>query len=131
MKTILVIFLAFLPLICSAKRTISGKITDKNGNPIRNARVRAYDSDFGSSDDLMKTVYTDNNGRYTLTFEGKHWDPAPHWWTIWCPDIYIWVSIRVNGRCDDGEWNSSANWKRIGQSRPVKTKLQNEKRSYN
>ncbi len=117
MKTTLLIILILLPIVCSARRTIRGRITDKNGNPVQNARVRAYDNDWPDSDDLMGTAYTDGNGNYTIHYEGGHWDPAPHSITIWRPDIFIKVAVRVSGRCDDGEWNAGANWERIGESR--------------
>lgn len=91
-------------------RTVYGYITDKNGNPAANVRVKALDSDLLSPDDLMGTAMTDSNGYYEIHYEGGHWDSAPHWWTIWRPDIFIRVSAPVNGRCDDGEWKPDKNW---------------------
>jgi hypothetical protein len=116
MKTIILLLLFFLPIYCMASRTVSGRITDKNDNPIPNARVRAYDSDALSADDLMGEVVTNSNGYYSISYESKHWDTKVPFLTTWRPNIFIRVSVRVNGRCDDGEWNPSANWERIATS---------------
>lgn len=93
-----------------AKRTVKGTITDKNGNPAANVRVKALDDDWPDSDDLMGTAMTNSNGYYEIHYEGGHWDTAPHWWTIWRPDIFIRVSAPVNGWCDNGDWNPDKNW---------------------
>lgn len=94
-----------------AKRTVSGYITDKNGNPAANVRVKAIDDDlWPNPDDLMGTAITNSSGYYEIHYEGGHWDNAPHWWTIWRPDIFIRVSAPVNGWCEDGEWNPDKNW---------------------
>jgi hypothetical protein len=114
MKTlILIVVLFLLPITVLGKRTISGRITDKNDNPIANARVRAYDSDALSGDDLMGETFTNVNGYYSMTYEGKRWDTKWPFLNTWRPNIFIRVSVRVNGRCDDGEWNESANWRRL------------------
>lgn len=96
-----------------AKRTVKGTITDKDGAPAVGVRVRAYDSDWPTDDDLMNEATTNNDGYYEIHYPGKHYDDAPHWYTVWRPDIYIRVSTRVNGRCDDGEWKPEKNWMRL------------------
>lgn len=98
-------------------RTVYGTITDKNGNPARNLRVRAMDSDtWPNPDDRMGDAMTDSNGYYEIHYEGKHWDAFPHRWTRWRPDIYIKVAAPVNGRCDNGKWKPDRNWKYLGRS---------------
>jgi len=78
-------------------RKVFGKITDKNGNPIKNAIVEAWDSDEGP-DDFMGRDNTDSNGNYSISYAGGHWDPFPHRITKWRPDIYIKVfSTTKNG----------------------------------
>ncbi len=117
MKTIILFtLLIFLPNTIMAKRTITGRITDKNDNPISQARVRAYDYDRLNADDLMGVAYTNSNGVYTIKYEGGRWDTKWPFLTTWRPNIFIKVSIAVNGRCDDGEWNASANWERLSKS---------------
>lgn len=110
-----------LPLLylsdASPSRTVRGYITGRDGNPARNVRVKAMDSDWPDEDDVMETAMTDYNGYYEIHYEGGHWDPAPHSWTYWRPDIFIRVSAPVNGRCDNGVWNSSARWIHLGDSR--------------
>ena len=85
-----------------------GRITwAASGLPVIGARVQVWDSDPGDTDDLMATVYTNSNGDYRARYRGGHWDPAPHWWTIWRPDIYIKVSVFHNGR-----WITGRSWVR-------------------
>ena len=99
------------PINAFAKRTVKGHITDKNGNPAASVRVKALDNDtWPNPDDLMGTAMTNSNGYYEIHYEGGHWDMAPHWWTIWRPDIFIRVSASVNGWCDDGDWDPGKNW---------------------
>ena len=97
-------------------RTVYGYITNKNGHPAPGLRVRAFDHDLLSPDDLMGTDMTDGNGYYEIHYESGHWDSAPHAWTIWRPDIYIKVSAPVNGRCDDGTWRPEKNWIALSHS---------------
>lgn len=80
-----------------AARTITGKVTHQDtGAPVAGARVRAWDSDL-NPDDLMGTTFTNANGNYTITYAGGHWDPCPHRWTCWRPDIYMTVAMQHNG----------------------------------
>lgn len=98
-------------------RTVYGYITDKHGNPAANVRVKAFDNDWWPNpDDLMGIAMTDANGYYEIHYEGGHWDSAPHWWTIWRPDIFIRVSVRVNGWCFGGDWESDQNWIHLADS---------------
>jgi len=100
-----------------AERTVKGIITDKNGNPAANVRVKAFDDDaWPNPDDLMGQTMTDSAGYYEIHYEGKHWDTAAHWWTIWRPDIFIRVSARVEGWCDGGQWEASQNWVHLKDS---------------
>lgn len=102
------------PVNAIAKRTVKGTITDKNGNPAANVRVKAFDDDWPDADDLMAPAVTTNeSGYYEIHYKAKHYDKAPHGWTIWRPDIYIRVSAPVNGRCDDGSWKPEKKWKRL------------------
>src|SRR4051794_17944169 len=89
-----------------AARTVRGKITDKNGNPASNVRVKAMDRDTFSSDDEMGRTMTNASGDYEIHYAGQHWDTgvAP----AWRPDIYIKVSYQAPGTCDDGEWSDDA-----------------------
>lgn len=84
-----------------ARRTVKGRITyEIDDNPVEGARVQAWDSDVGS-DDKMGEAFTNSDGYYEIHYEGGHWDPAPDWWTIWRPDIYIKVAISSGGRWID------------------------------
>lgn len=94
-----------------AARTVQGTITDKNGDAAANVRVKAIDDDpWPNPDDLMGQDMTAANGSYAIHYAGGHWDSAPHWWTIWRPDIFIRVSAPVNGWCEDGKWNDNKNF---------------------
>jgi hypothetical protein len=92
-KYLFIIF-TFVVLVLStnpawAKRTIYGKVTSSNGNPIAGATVKAYDSDTGK-DDFMGSAKTDGNGNYKIQYRGGAWDgkkTSHH--TQWRPDIYI------------------------------------------
>ncbi|MCA9892550.1 MAG: hypothetical protein KC615_06175 [Anaerolineae bacterium] len=80
-------------------RTVFGIVRrESNGQPVSSARVRAWDSDSTSGDDFMGENTTDSNGNYKINYHGGHWDPAPHWHTIWRPDIYITVEELVDNR---------------------------------
>gem|GEM_PF-6084803 len=116
MKAIIIIILTTLSISCFANRTITGRITNKNNEPISGARVRAYDYDLLSANDLMGETQTDYNGYYTINYESKHWDTKWPFSTTWRPNIFIKISIKVHGRCDDGEWIATAEWKNIGES---------------
>jgi hypothetical protein len=116
--TLLIPIVLLSPVDAIAKRTVKGTITDKNGNPAANVRVKAFDDDWPDADDLMAPpVMTNVAGYYEIHYEAKHYDNAPHGWTIWRPDIFIRVSAPVNGRCDDGEWKQEKNWIHLKDSR--------------
>ena len=94
-------------------RTVFGRILDSQGNPVQGARVRAWDSDTGSDDDLMGIPQlTDAQGQYSITYEGRHYDSAPDGITTWRPDIYITVDAM-----QDNAWfrvqksSIHSNWK--------------------
>jgi hypothetical protein len=93
----LVIALLMIPAAALANRTVKGRITDANGNPLQGARIRVWDKDPGPYDDQMGEVITDQNGRYTLRYRDGHWDPFPHRITRWRPDIYITVLVPYRG----------------------------------
>lgn len=110
-----------IPTVAYAKRIVKGMITDKNGNPAANVRVKVMDSDWPDPDQEMCRDMTDTNGRYECQYEGKPggewWDWSPSkGWTIWRPDIYIKISTPVNGWCEGGTWNEDRNWKYLSQS---------------
>ncbi len=96
--SLMIIFISLLIFSGStlAKRTIHGKITDKNNKPLSSITIKAYDADSPDSDDYMGTTKTNKKGEYRLSYKGGHWDDAPHNITIWRPDIYI--QIFENGR---------------------------------
>ena len=89
---------ATLPEVAWAKRTVFGHIKDGTGKPIAGLLVEAWDDDPDikgvSQDDFMGSAHTDNQGNYRVSYEGKHWDTAPHRITTWRPDIYIKVKAR-------------------------------------
>ncbi len=91
-----------------ARRTITGRVTNQADNPVEGARVRAWDADV-NPDDRMGWDITDANGNYRITYRGGHWDPAPHWNTVWRPDIYMTVALKVNGK-----------WRRVHKGRKKK-----------
>jgi hypothetical protein len=111
-------------------RTVWGVITyEDDGSPAVGVRVSAYDSDVNNpftqtpdtlspvdrprgilpdvsapeDDDFMGASTTDNQGNYVIAYDAGHWDPAPHGWTYWRPDIYIMVS----GRAPNSQWEQS------------------------
>ena len=104
------------------RRTIYGWVRDSSGRPVAGVRVTAFDADPGR-DDLMGRVYTDGNGYYEIHYRGGHWDPCPHRWTCWRPDIYVTVSARkwkVSGDRYDGKPlcnNVTYGWRRETTSR--------------
>lgn len=104
------------------RRTIYGHVRDQYGRGVASVRVTAFDSDPGT-DDLMGRVYTDRNGYYEIHYRGGHWDPCPHRWTCWRPDIYVTVSARdwkVQGDRYDGKplcRNVTYGWNRVRRSR--------------
>jgi hypothetical protein len=101
-------------------RTVRGTISDANsGNPVAGAFVVLYDSDPGA-DDLMGSTYTDSNGQYAIQYAGGHWDPAPHRYTIWRPDIYIKVYVWTQG-----------GWVRVGESRTYDNQRLRDDRTIN
>ena len=103
-------------------RTIYGYVRDSFGRPVSGVRVTAFDSD-PDDDDQMGRVFTDSRGYYEIHYRGGHWDPCPHQWTCWRPDIYVTVSARrwkivgprYDGKplCNDVEYG----WQRVATSR--------------
>ena len=81
-------------------RTIYGKVADQNGAPLQGLRVQAWDDDWPDGNDFMGEAITDGNGNYSISYEGGHWDPAPHQITTWRPDIFI----AVQDSTTSGEW---------------------------
>lgn len=57
-----------------AKTTTKGKITLRDGSPAKNYKVIVYDWDLGK-DDILGTVYTNDNGEYSVTHDVKQ-DPG-------------------------------------------------------
>lgn len=111
------ILLSLVSLQVQAARTITGVIWDTAKKPVPNVQVYAWDKDEfpgddgwwpdmshlkndhnGSANDLLGKAVTDAHGRYKITYNGGHWDPAlSHADTRWRPDIYITVEIPVRG----------------------------------
>ncbi len=52
--------------------TVTGKITDKNGQPIKGALVRATDDQNTSGSLLGKAVHTDDKGEYRIVYYEEH-----------------------------------------------------------
>ena len=75
------------------KRTVYGYVKDTNRRPVSGVRVTAFHSD-ADDDDRMGRVLTNSNGYYEIHYDGGHWDPCPHSWNCWRPDIYVAVSGR-------------------------------------
>ena len=104
------------------RRTIYGYVRDRNGRGVGGVRVTAFDADPGA-DDLMGRVYTNSRGYYEIHYRGGHWDPCPHRWTCWRPDIYVTVSGRdwkVEGDRYEGKplcHNVTYGWRRESKSR--------------
>jgi hypothetical protein len=88
-------------------RTVLGIVRDTNGSPLPNLRVRAWDEDSPSDDDLMGAAFTDSNGHYTISYRGGDWDTALPGMTTWRPDIYVTVEVP----------NNSGGYTRIARSR--------------
>jgi hypothetical protein len=78
-------------------RTINGVIRDKDG-VVQQLRVRAWDKDQVTDERMGKDAFTDANGRYSITYEGRAWDARIPGSTSWRPDIYLTVAVeRENG----------------------------------
>ena len=86
-----------MPISASANRTVSGTVTLRSDDTgLSEARVRIWDYDRTSGDDLMQTTTTDSNGYYTMRYgctKGQ-WDTKYFGSTSWRPDIYFTVAIR-------------------------------------
>jgi len=54
---------------------ISGKLTTSDGRALQNALVYIKDEDTGSGDDLITSLYTDNNGNFGFMWIAKTMDP--------------------------------------------------------
>ena len=59
MKDLKIVFIGFLILTHAFSQSISGEVTDVDGNPLPGANIEVKGTDIGSS--------TDNNGSYTIT----------------------------------------------------------------
>jgi hypothetical protein len=83
-------------------RKIKGKVmsTTKPG-PLKGYKVEAYDHDDFDDDDFMGRAITNSEGDFSITYKGGHWDPAPHEWTWWRPDIYIQIFAPIDA---PGDW---------------------------
>ena len=58
MKDLKIVFIGFLILTHAFSQSISGEVTDVDGNPLPGANIEVKGTDIGSS--------TDNNGSYTI-----------------------------------------------------------------
>jgi hypothetical protein len=111
-----IIWLMFLvPCTALADRKVAGQIKDRNGNPLANVRVEAWDEDAGADDKMGGPVATNSTGRYELSYRAGKWDPDVPGTTWWRPDIYIRVKAR-GGYCDDSTWVASDGWHEIKRS---------------
>jgi hypothetical protein len=97
-------------------RTVYGRVTNINGDPVEGLTVTAWDDDpsaqraiqsqggeaaradaKGEAIKFMGSTVTNENGEYSIKYSGNFWDQAPHWsvragsgaW--WRPDIFIKV----------------------------------------
>ena len=59
MKDIKIVFIGFLSLTYAFSQSISGEVTDIDGNPLAGANINVKGTDIGSS--------SDSNGFYTIT----------------------------------------------------------------
>jgi len=97
--------------------SVSGIIKSDNGRLVNHARVKAWDKDPASKDDLLGKVMTNKKGRYNISYKSKRWDGAKEGPKLNSnkPDIYLTVEIRVRG-----------NWELIGTSKVHKDFDQNK-----
>jgi hypothetical protein len=89
-------------------RTVYGYVRDHAAQPIAGVRVQAFDADDLDDDDFMGDAITNAAGYFEIHYDGGHWDPCPHEWVCWRPDIYVAVSSRqwVNhGSVYAGNWD--------------------------
>jgi hypothetical protein len=72
--------------------TIKGKIKDSVGNPLRNVKVEAMDSDQNwfedHNDDLIDSKWVSNDGTFEIPFDRKRIQEG---WLEGNPDIYLMV----------------------------------------
>ncbi|MDR8389520.1 hypothetical protein NC796_00130 [Aliifodinibius sp. S!AR15-10] len=78
-----------------ARRILGRILSTDNMQPLEGYRVEAYDHDEFDSDDYMGSDISNQNGDYSINYRGGHWDPAPHEWTWWRPDIYVRILAPV------------------------------------
>jgi hypothetical protein len=96
-------------------RTVYGRLTDENGNPLKGFTVTAWDEDPTAlrnpepgrevpavaggvtGAEFMGSAVTDENGEYRIHYDKNWWDQVGHWsaragagaW--WRPDVFIKV----------------------------------------
>jgi len=83
-------------LAATAKGKITGTILNKaDGQPVSGLLVQAWDQDKTGSQ-LMGKATTGKRGEYSISFEGKNWDPKECTDKMACkrPDVYITVSAK-------------------------------------
>jgi len=93
-------------------RKLFGQITDVTSNemPIKGLKIEAWDDDWPNGDDYMGRGFTDQSGKYKISYHPGNWDTDLIGLTSRFPDIYITVDIK----------NSSGKWVRLGKSRVYK-----------
>ncbi len=69
--------------------SLSGRVSSREGEPIPNLTVRAYDQDPQSSDNFLGDAVTNEEGRYTIRFTEAQFKPGGK--ESGGPDVYIGV----------------------------------------
>ncbi len=101
-RVILILFTFFLlSPYAHAERTIRGSVFLSDGTAAEGYRVRAFDEDMGSDEQMCETR-VNSSGNYSMTFRTGTWD-GPKVGTMWRPDIYIVVARPL----PDGGWRRS------------------------
>lgn len=80
--------------------TISGIIKSDKGRLVKDARIKAWDKDTTSKDDLLGEATSNEQGKYTINYAEKLWDGSNAGPNLKAnsPDIYITVEIKVRGK---------------------------------
>lgn len=93
--------------IMTGEYVITGRIRDKDNNPVEGYIVEAYDNDpdpFGLNDDLLGTTMSDENGNFRINF-GKDDFKRGSEWLDGNPEVYLnikdeddWVVVKTKDK---------------------------------
>jgi hypothetical protein len=84
--------------ITNRSNTVSGRVVfNMDCSPVVGARIRIWDYDAGSSNDLMAETFTSSDGRYVANYTSRNWDDPVAGSDQHRPDIYVTVAVSIGG----------------------------------